>query len=205
MSFKDTALIIVWCIIVLASVTACYKVYVVDTNYPLVTFTACDPAEESCFALQCDEESEAYDEYLCQGREAGETTYFAYIKKQKNQIESCDARFEDCEALRCEAQEFGCEYITCNEGTLSEYAYEGVVCDDVVMSSEVPTTPVEMEESSAPKVEMNPEPVLITPDTTETAPAANEELIPSSAPAEAPVIEQPNEAELPEPTHNLPI
>jgi len=213
MSVKDTSLIILWLAIVLVSGMACYKVYVMDANYPLVTFAPCDPAQDACFSLVCDEESETYDEYLCQGVAQGEERHSAYIKKSMRSVETCDARHEDCKPLRCESREFGCEYITCDEVSLSQYAYSGVTCENMATIPKKETSLPEVEDSSVLEDKSISEPIIPTQSESEAASATEEETLPPLTPTPveevptepAPAIDQPTPEELPEPSHNLPI
>jgi hypothetical protein len=217
MTLKDNILLIVWLGIVVASVGACYKVYVMDRGYEIVSLVECDPTKEACFVLSCDGEDEDYNEDLCRQVDQG-ARYFSFIRKKAKNIESCDARFEQCESLACQEQEEGCEYIQCDAETLEEYGDESMRCTAAVIA------PQEVVEEVAPA------PVIETPLQEESVPSVDESIEAEqklldaqeeslrqgttvAAPAVLPVTPAPVETtptapveeSVSEPNHNLPI
>jgi hypothetical protein len=205
MEVKNIILLVLWLGIILVSIGACYKVYVMDRNYSVLSLVECDPTVTSCFALLCDEESENYSEDLCNQIDAGEKRHFSLMRKQAKNIESCDARSKECPDLTCAEREEGCEIITCTDRILVAYGDENMSCTPEVI------VPVEDKKEEVPMVK--PQEQEVTP----SLPGKESNLpipVPTDTPEElipAPVITQPESEptpaaeDLPEPTHNLPI
>lgn len=224
MTVKDQILAVVLLGVVLLSIGACYKAYVMDRDYQVLTLTACDPEQQSCFALLCDEESENYNEDLCRQTESGEKRYFSFIRKKAQSIESCDARHEQCSELQCAKNEPGCEMITCDDQALAQYGDESIGCTpEVIMPVETvpkeenvevvepaPVVEIPEKESNIPSLDEDSaadaeqklldaqeEALLKTPDTTTETP------VPVPVETTSPVT--PLQESQPEPNHNLPI
>lgn len=171
MGFKNQILAVVWLGMVLASIGACYKVYIMDRNYQVLTLTECDPEQQACFTLLCDDASESYNEDLCRQVSLGEKRYFSFVRKVANNIASCDARYEECPSLGCTDNEPGCEVITCNNKTLERYGDESMSCTPEVV---VPAEPNPVVESTKTEEKID-EPAPPTREESTFAPSAAEE------------------------------
>ncbi len=212
MSKKEVILGIVWIGAALLSVVMCYKVYVMDKNYEVVTLTSCDPALEVCYVLECDQSTDTYNEDICQTIGDGEVKHFSFIKKKMNHITTCDSREEECPGLRCEKGEEGCQLLVCNDENLREYGDKSMRCTERVALPEPPKMP----ESSKPQELAPPEETTLPVESAlpvDNLPTDRQTIQPAP-PVESPIPSTPTENPVPsdqpsvdqaEPSHNLPI
>lgn len=158
MKTRNLILALIGFIIASVSIALCFKVYVLDKNFQILTITSCDETSETCFAFVCDSTSEEYPSEMCRETADNDTLFYTYIFKKKSMTPDCDATKGVCEPLVCAPNEEGCERVVCSEETLArEFVPEGAECSIYIP----PAAPAQVEEEK-PEPAPQPEPMSDT-------------------------------------------
>lgn len=113
MDRKSKILLLVFIILIIASVVVTYYKIMVKRDYQILAQISCDPAAESCFTHECDSE---YEE--CSENPEENISYYKLINKNAANISICDSnKGEECAELTCEEGEPNCEITLCSEET----------------------------------------------------------------------------------------
>jgi len=114
MDKKSKILILVFLLLIVASVAVTYYRIFIKRDYIISAEMDCDPLEENCYLWICDPAVDG--EGYCTGDPEEDTWYYKILNRKAYNIPMCDPSDEECEALMCPEGEADCEILNCEEG-----------------------------------------------------------------------------------------
>lgn len=116
MDRKTKILFIVLILLLIVSIGITFYRYMIKKNYLIFAHVECNPQNESCFYVPCQEGDNTCSSTTIE--------YYKKITKKAFNIEMCNTKDEGCNPLDCKNGEKDCKIINCTNDNVDE----GEVC-----------------------------------------------------------------------------
>ena len=108
MDKKSKILLVVFMVIILASITITYYRFFVNKNYFIYTQVSCDPLKDSCYSTKdCPSGDNSCDQT--------KISYYKIMKVKAYELSSCNINKESCPEPSCKIGDQDCQLIKCDQ------------------------------------------------------------------------------------------
>ena len=112
MDKKTKILFTVFALLLIASIGVTFYKYMIKKDYLIFAHVECNPQEESCFYIPCEEGDSECDPTAIE--------YYKKITKKAFNVQICNTEDENCNPLFCSAGEKDCKITSCTPDNVEE-------------------------------------------------------------------------------------